>query len=96
MRWSPKPRTSWSLTWRDKPPAVGGERLPDWGSYTFQYKGQEIRGRQVVLINAFCSAPPPDATTRMVIVFDGGPCYFKAHWDPVDKMYTRVVFHGHA
>jgi hypothetical protein len=76
--------------------AVAGERLPDWGSYTFQYQGQEIQGRQVVLVNAFCSAPPPDATTRMVMVFDGGPCYFKAYWDPVDKMYMSIAFHGRA
>jgi len=70
--------------------------LPDWGSYTFQYQGRELHGRQVVLVNAFCDAPPQYATAQMVVVFDGGPCYLQAYWDPIDKVYISVVFNGDA
>lgn len=70
--------------------------LPNWDSYTFQYQGRELRGRRVVLVNAFCSPPPPYATSQMVMVFDGGPCYFQAYWDPNDQIYISVVFNGGA
>lgn len=73
-----------------------GEILPSWDRYTFQYQGQELHGKKVVLVNAFCSAPPPDAHAQWVVVLDGGPCYFRAYWDPVDKSYISVVFNGHA
>ncbi len=76
--------------------AQSKEVLPSWDRYTFQYQGQELRGRKVVLVNAFCSAPPPFVSTRLVIVFDGGPCYFQAYWDPADKIYISVVFNGRA
>jgi len=74
----------------------GNEQLPDWNSYTFQYQGQELRGKRVILVNAFCSAPPPSAATEMVLVFDGGACYFTAHWDPLEKIFIDVRFNGHA
>jgi len=32
----------------------------------------------------------------MVVVFDGGPCYLQAYWDPIDKVYISVVFNGDA
>lgn len=76
--------------------ALAKETLPNWDSYTFQYQGQEIRGKRVILVNAFCGAPPPHATTQFVVAFDGGPCYFKAYWDPIDKIYIGVAFNGHA
>jgi hypothetical protein len=72
------------------------EVLPAWDSYTFQYQGQELHGKRVILVNAFCSAPPPYAATQLVVVFDGGPCYFRAYWDPIDKIYIDVRFNGHA
>jgi len=72
------------------------EALPSWDSYTFQYQGQELHGKKVILVNAFCSAPPPDATEQLVRAFDGGPCFFQAYWDPIDKIYVGVAFNGHA
>lgn len=76
--------------------SIAKMRLPDWSNYTFQYQGQTLRGNKVILINAFCSAPPATAATDMVVVFDGGPCYFTAHWDPAEKIFLDVVFNGHA
>jgi hypothetical protein len=76
--------------------AQWGEVLPDWSSYTFQYQGQERGGKKILLVNAFCSEPPASAATEMVLVFDGGPCYFTAHWDPVEKRFIGIGFNGHA
>ncbi|WP_371184299.1 hypothetical protein [Xanthomonas sacchari] len=76
--------------------SIGKMRLPDWSSYTFQYQGQTFRGDKVILINAFCRTPPATAATDMVVVFDGGPCYFRARWDPAEKIFLDVVFNGQA
>ena len=76
--------------------SLSGETLPNWSEYTFQYQGQELRGKPVIYVNAFCSEPPPTATGEMVFVLDGGTCYFDAYWDPVEKIYLNVLFHGKA
>ena len=76
--------------------SLAKETLPNWDSYTFQYQGQEIHGKRVILVNAFCEAPPPYAATQLVVVLDGGPCYFNAYWDPLDKIYIGVAFNGDA
>jgi len=107
--WLPVPGGSWQPTTSDiaeaksqiepyvsREASLAKKTLPNWSSYTFQYQGRELHGRQVVLVNAFCSAPTPHAATQMVMVFDGGPCYFQAHWDPINKIYISVVFNGDA
>ena len=76
--------------------SLAGKTLPKWDSYTFQFQGQEIGGKKVIFVNAFCGRVPSHATTRIVMVFDGGPCYFRAYWDPTDKIYTDVIFNGYA
>lgn len=76
--------------------SLAKERLPDWSSYTFQYQGQALRGKRLIVVNAFCSAPPANAATDLVRVFDGGACYFTAHWDPDQKIFMDVAFNGHA
>jgi hypothetical protein len=107
--WLPVPGGSWQPTALDmveaesqiesyvaREASLAKRTLPNWSSYTFQYQGQEFHGKPVVLVNAFCSAPPPNAATQMLMVFDGGPCYFQARWDPISKTYISVVFNGDA
>jgi hypothetical protein len=76
--------------------AAQHKRLADWSKYTFQYQGQEQAGRRVVLVNAFCSKPPDKAATHLLMVEDGGPCFFQAYWDPAQKIYISVMFNGDA
>ena len=76
--------------------SLAKEHLPDWNSYTFQFQGREVRGRRVILVNAFCGDPPPNAATEMVLALDGGACYFTAHWDPLEKIFIDVRFNGSA
>ncbi|MBU8976388.1 hypothetical protein JI752_009585 [Lysobacter sp. MMG2] len=73
-----------------------GEALPPWNTYRFQYRGQELNGKKVIFVNAFCSAPPDLVVTEVVEAYDGGPCYFRAYWDPAEKIYLSVLFNGHA
>ena len=76
--------------------AAQGERLPAWSSYTFQYQGQMLDGRKVILVNGFCSASPASAASQLVIVLDGGACYFRAYWDIATRRYAGMQFNGHA
>lgn len=62
--------------------------------YTFQYRGEVLHGRRVLMINAFCTPPDADAATREVVMLDGGACFFKAYWDPVNRIYAGVGFNG--
>jgi len=73
-----------------------GEMLPAWNSYTFQFQGQTLEGRKVIFVNGFCSKPPPDADKQVVLVLDGGACYFRAYWDSATQSFAGLQFNGHA
>ena len=77
--------------------ANGRGRLPEWGSYTFQYQGQSTfaRGRLIV-VNAFCDDPNhhPDRLKAWVTVFDGGACFFSAKYDLASKRLYDLVVNG--
>jgi hypothetical protein len=64
------------------------------GRYTFQYRGETLQGRRILMINAFCTPPGADAATRQVTVADGGACFFKAYWDPEGRVYAGLAFNG--
>ena len=68
--------------------------LAPWESYTFQYQGRELEGRKVVYVNACCSEPPHYVAEQMVLVLDGGTCYFEAYYDTKTKSFVRLVFNG--
>ncbi|HEY5851927.1 MAG TPA: hypothetical protein VIT62_14325 [Lysobacter sp.] len=73
------------------------QTLPPWDSYTFQYQGQDFQGRKIIYVNAFCNDHFVNpAGTGMVVVFDGGPCFFQAFWDPLNKIFLTVLFNGQA
>ena len=55
--------------------------LPKWGTYTFQYQGRGEASKRFVFINAFCSKPPADVKKQMVVVLDGGACFFNVKYD---------------
>ena len=55
-----------------------------------------MNGKKVIFVNAFCSAPPDLVVTEVVEAYDGGACYFRAYWDPAEKIYLSVFFNGHA
>ena len=71
------------------------EELPAWERYTFQYQAQLLDGKEVIFINALCSEPPSQVARELVYTFDGGPCYFRMHWDPAGKTFTGFSFNGY-
>jgi hypothetical protein len=72
------------------------EQLPPWERYTIQYQGQLLDGKKVIFVNALCSKPPSQAAKELVYTFDGGACYFRLHWDPASKAFTKFSFNGYA
>ena len=70
------------------------DKLPPWERYTFQYQGLVQDGRKVIYVNAFCSEPPDFSAEQMVVVFDGGVCFFQAYYDTATKSFIRLTFNG--
>src|SRR5438093_743579 len=57
--------------------------LKSWEKYVFQYQAQEAKGRRYILVNALCHVfPKTDLAKEIVLVRDGGSCYFRAKYDP--------------
>ena len=74
-----------------------GTRHPTWSDYSFQYQGIVWEGKKVVFVNAYCrraSDPGFDATKRMLIVADGGPCYFHVLYEPSTHTFYKFGFNG--
>jgi hypothetical protein len=99
--WEPTPRQIQELQERVKPYVEGQaiawrEELPAWERYTIQYQGQLVEGKEVIFVNALCSKPPSQVAKELVYTFDGGPCYFRMHWDPAAKKFFKFSFNGYA
>lgn len=75
--------------------SVEGRILPAWKNYTFQYQGQEERGRKVVFVNAFCADGSRwKVHQKMVFVFDGGACFFSVKYDPDKGRFFDLFING--
>lgn len=68
--------------------------LAPWPSYTFQYQGRLFHGHKVVFVNAFCAAPAGPPSNEIIVVSDGGPCYFRAWWSPKRRSFVGIIFNG--
>ncbi len=72
-------------------------RVPDWGTYTFQYQGRSpISGKRYIYVNAFCDGPQnhPDLQKIWVLVMDGGACFFSAKYEPESKRLFDIEVNG--
>jgi hypothetical protein len=67
--------------------------LADFGSYRRQYYGVTSKGRRLVMVNALC-VELPGWRTRRVEVFDGGPCFFTAAYDPATRSFEAFAPNG--
>src|SRR2546425_735 len=74
-----------------------GRKLRNWEEYVFQYQAQEANGRRYILVNALCHVfPKRDLTKEIVLVLDGGSCYFNAKYDPERRQYYELLINGDA
>lgn len=76
--------------------SIQHQKLPDWSTYSFQFQGKEVSGYKLIYVNAFCEPPPDYAKKKLVLVADGGPCYFSAYYDPRTKKFVGINFNGFA
>jgi hypothetical protein len=69
-----------------------GRKLREWAIYTFQYQGQEDGGRKFVFVNAFCVSDMAwRLNKRMVMVTDGGSCFFNVKYDPEKNQFFELL-----
>lgn len=68
-------------------------------AYRFQYYGIIKNDKKVVAINGFCASywqHAKDWRTTMVVVMDGGACFFQAEYSVMDGKIISVRFNGEA
>ncbi len=65
--------------------------------YRFQFVGLTIEGKQILFANAFCKSHWQRYSywrTNLVLVDDGGNCYFQAVYDPEIKSIMKLMVNG--
>jgi len=74
-----------------------GRQLKKWQDYIFQYQGQEEKGRKFIFINALCVQGDRQRLDKeIVIIFDGGSCYFNVKYDPLRNAFFDLFINGEA
>jgi hypothetical protein len=58
-----------------------------------QYVPIRQAGRNLLYVNGFCKAPSY-WRTQLVIVWDGGSCYWQALYDPATDKYSDLTVNG--
>lgn len=100
--WEPKPQTIERIKNEIRPyvqarSKAQGRELREWTSYTFQYQGQENAGRPFVFVNALCRVDQGwRLNKQMVMVKDGGPCYFTLKYDIKTREFFELMINGEA
>ena len=76
---------------------ANGRELKAWTDYTFQYQGRQSGDGKSVFINAFCTdGGNRDLDKDMVVVMDGGSCFFNLKYDPNTERFYDIIIHGDA
>ena len=74
-----------------------GTNLEPWDSYQFQFRGQLDGKKRVIFINGFCHTFGDERLEEgLLLVFDGGPCYFNLLYDSETKKFRSLMFNGYA
>jgi hypothetical protein len=100
--WVPEAQTLTELKAGVAPYAQGqaqaqGRKLRNWSNYTFQYQGIEGKGRKFILVNALCHKDAGwNLEQRMIMVLDGGSCFFRLKFDPERRQYFDLTINGEA
>jgi hypothetical protein len=68
--------------------------LPSWSHYSFTYQGRMAGDGKFILISAFCTPLPDPDKEIIVVVADGGPCYFNVKYDVQKKRFFELIFNG--
>lgn len=69
------------------------ERLHE---YRRQYIGFEHGGRQIIYGNYFCNNGGINWQQELVIVIDGGECFFQIEYDVESELFIKLLVNGEA
>jgi hypothetical protein len=76
---------------------IDDEPVRNLSEYGRQYFGVTIKDRKVIYLNAFCNPSRFDQwKKKMVLVDDGGSCYFQVYFDPARKEFVHLHYNGRA
>jgi hypothetical protein len=66
--------------------------------YGRQYLGVTKNRRKLIHLNAFCRPDrfAPRWEKELIIVRDGGSCYFQIYFDPAKKEFLDLLYNGNA
>ena len=67
------------------------QRLDD---YQRQYIGLERGGRQIIYGNYFCNSGGINWRQELVIVEDGGECFFQVEYDIESALFIKLLVNG--
>jgi len=103
--WTPSPEQIALLESKLKP-YLGAYRSPRakviaarLGSYRRQYFGYSENGKKWIFVNGFCEGhwKKEDAwRDRVVLVLDGGLCFFKVRYNPSRSQFEQLEINGEA
>jgi hypothetical protein len=68
-------------------------------TYTIQYQGESAGNARTVRLMGACDTPGMQEralSDRFLVVDDGGKCFFDATYDPVQKRFMSLDYHGNA
>jgi len=101
-KWDPSPKMLAHLKAQIEPyvrsqAKAQGRELKSWRDYTFQHQGQEEKGRRFIFINALCGHRDRQRLDQeIVVIFDGGSCYFNVKYDPSQRTFFNLFINGEA
>lgn len=71
--------------------------LTNYADYKIQYLGYSENGKKWILVNAFCKSVWKENYAwhnSVVVVFDGGPCFFQIRYDVESFRFKRFEVNG--
>jgi hypothetical protein len=73
-----------------------GTRIDDPRQYFRQYLAVVVKGKKMILLNAFCSNQERknDWRKHLVFVLDGGKCFWHATYDPAAARFSDLKVNG--
>jgi hypothetical protein len=98
--WTPSPEQIAQLEVQLKPyldASHQGKWIAELGIYKRQYLGYTDGGKKWIFVNSFCERfwkMEDSWRDRLVIVFDGGPCFHNVRYDPSSGQLDQLQING--
>jgi hypothetical protein len=71
------------------------QHIDDPGQYFRQYLAVAVNGKKSIFVNALCNVEPGEGWRKhLILVMDGGKCYWNAAYDPATQKFSNLVVNG--